>query len=250
MGEDTRTWKVGQLSQRTGLTVRTLHHYDQIGLLRPSARTSAGHRLYNEDDIRRLYGVIALRDLGVPLESIGDLLDGDSDIAELLEQHSRHVDRRLHALRALRNQLSALIKTVQEVGSPNSAELLDLIDEVNTMEETVNNYFSAQQRQQLAERREHVGEDAIREVEAEWPKLIADMQAHLEAGTDPADPAVGRLARRWMELLEMFHGGDEGLRDSLYSMRSDNSEEIRRQGGPSQELIEYVSRANQARGAQ
>lgn len=70
---DGPTWKVGQLARLTGLTVRTLHHYDQLGLPRPSARTPSGHRLYDEQDIRRLYRIMALRELGLPLEVIGDL---------------------------------------------------------------------------------------------------------------------------------------------------------------------------------
>jgi DNA-binding transcriptional MerR regulator len=62
------TWKVGQLARLTKLTVRTLHHYDRLGLLRPSARTSSGHRLYDEGDVDRLYRIVALRELNLPLE--------------------------------------------------------------------------------------------------------------------------------------------------------------------------------------
>ncbi|MGH3481002.1 MAG: MerR family transcriptional regulator [Pseudonocardiaceae bacterium] len=64
---DGPTWKVGQLARLTGLTVRTLHHYDQVGLLCPSARTPSGHRLYGDQDVR----IVALRELGLPLEVIG-----------------------------------------------------------------------------------------------------------------------------------------------------------------------------------
>ena len=66
-GEE-RRWKVGELAGATGLTVRALHHYDDVGLLVPSERSSANHRLYSEDDVRRLYRVIALRRLGLGLD--------------------------------------------------------------------------------------------------------------------------------------------------------------------------------------
>jgi DNA-binding transcriptional MerR regulator len=66
-----RRWKVGELARATGLTVRALHHYDELGLLVPSERTQAGHRLYGEDDVRRLYRVVALRHLGLPLSERG-----------------------------------------------------------------------------------------------------------------------------------------------------------------------------------
>src|SRR3989449_11352984 len=67
--------KVGELARRTGLTVRTLHHYDEIGLLKPSLHTEAGHRLYTAGDIARLQQVLSLRQLGFSLEEVLDCLD-------------------------------------------------------------------------------------------------------------------------------------------------------------------------------
>lgn len=67
-------WKVGALAQRTGLSVRALHHYDQIGLLTPSQRSTSGHRLYSAADAERLYRIRVLRRLGFPLDHIADLL--------------------------------------------------------------------------------------------------------------------------------------------------------------------------------
>jgi MerR family transcriptional regulator, thiopeptide resistance regulator len=95
---DGPTWKVGRL---TRLTVRTLHHYDQLGLLRPFARTSSGHRLYDERDVHRLYRIVALRELGLPLEVIGDLLTDEPDLAGLLRDHLAHVEVQLAAFQAL-----------------------------------------------------------------------------------------------------------------------------------------------------
>src|SRR5437879_10892711 len=67
--------KVGELARRTGLTVRTLHHYDEIGLLRPSLHTEAGHRLYTAGDVARLQQVMSLRRLGFSLEDVRGCLD-------------------------------------------------------------------------------------------------------------------------------------------------------------------------------
>ncbi|MGH3795140.1 MAG: MerR family transcriptional regulator [Pseudonocardiaceae bacterium] len=117
---DGKTWKVGQLARLTGLTVRTLHHYDALGLLRPSARTPSGHRLYDEDDVRRLYRVVAMRELGLTLDMIGHLLTGEPDLADLLRDHLAHVDR--HA------ENSALLQ--RDVGGP-SPELIDYIRRAN-----------------------------------------------------------------------------------------------------------------------
>src|SRR5207249_1460486 len=67
--------KVCELAKRTGLTIRTLHHYDEIGLLAPSGRTESGHRLYTADDVARLQQIVSLRQLGFALEEIKDCLD-------------------------------------------------------------------------------------------------------------------------------------------------------------------------------
>ena len=77
--------KVGELARRTGLTVRALHHYDSIGLLRPSARSDGGYRLYNRDDVARLHGIQALRQMGVPLADVARLLEGgDGSLPSIL----------------------------------------------------------------------------------------------------------------------------------------------------------------------
>ena len=71
----TGTMKVGTLARKTGLTVRTLHYYDEIGLLSPSRRSEAGYRLYGADDVARLQQIMSLRQLGFSLEDIQALLD-------------------------------------------------------------------------------------------------------------------------------------------------------------------------------
>jgi DNA-binding transcriptional MerR regulator len=86
---------VGELSRLTGLTVRALHHYDEIGLVRPSQRTAAGYRLYGEADALRLQRVMVLRELGVPLDQIGAAIDAAADRAALLRTHrAALVDKR------------------------------------------------------------------------------------------------------------------------------------------------------------
>ncbi len=243
---DGATWKVGQLARLTGLTVRTLHHYDELGLLHPSARTPSGHRLYDEHDVRRLYRIVALRELGLGLDVIGDVLTGQPDLGDLLRDHLTHVDHQLAAIQALRRRLATMVARVELLGPPSSADLLALMEEVMKMDEIMNRYFTDEQLAALTQRHEQAGDEATASVMAEWPGLIAQVQTEMDAGTDPSTPKVQALARRWMELLEFFHGGDPGLRDSLYRMRADNGEMVAAKGGPTSEQIDYVRRANAA----
>lgn len=243
-----QVWKVGDLARLTGLTVRTLHHYEHVGVLRPSGRSPAGHRLYDEGDVRRLYQVVALRDLGLPLEAIGTALAGELDLTVLLREHLAHVEQQLTALRSLRTRLTALVASARST-RVGPDDLLGLTEEVIKVEETIRNYYTDEQLAFLERRRGEIGEDAIAAVEAEWPELIAKVQAEMDAGTDPADPRVRALAQRWMGLLEAFHGNDPGVRDSLYRMYEENSEQITQQyGGPPAAMRDYIGRAQEAAG--
>ncbi len=246
--QDIRAWKIGQLAAETGLTVRALHHYDHLGLVQPSARTDSGYRLYAESDVERLYRVLALRQLGLPLDAIGRVLDGQTSIEELLDAHREYLDRQLVALRTLRAQVAIVAAAGRTGEAASVTHFLELIRKVITVDDTIKQYFSDEQLVQLAERRATLGEPAIAEVEAAWPPLIARVQAAVDAGVDPSSTEAQELAVEWMGLLEQFHGGDEGLRTSLYRMYAENAERIEAQhGGPSPALMEFIKTASTAR---
>lgn len=101
--------KVGALADVTGLTVRTLHYYDEIGLLSPSARTDAGHRLYSTEDVKRLYRIVTLRQLGFGLDEISASVDDTRcDLLVTINQHLGRIDHRLGVEQRLRNRLAAI----------------------------------------------------------------------------------------------------------------------------------------------
>jgi DNA-binding transcriptional MerR regulator len=96
------SWTVGEVARLSGITVRTLHHYDRIGLVRPSGRTSAGYRDYDVHDLDRLQQVLVYRELGFPLEEVATLLDDpDADPAAHLRRQHRLLRERLAHTRAM-----------------------------------------------------------------------------------------------------------------------------------------------------
>src|SRR4051794_24474173 len=114
-----RRWKVGELARATGLTVRALHHYDELGLLVPSERTQAGHRLYGEDDVRRLYRVVALRHLGLPLSEVGALLDDEGvGLADTVRRHLGRIERDLERQERLRERLVQILAELDRRSEP------------------------------------------------------------------------------------------------------------------------------------
>lgn len=241
------TWKIGELARATGLTVRTLHHYDEIGLLSPSQRTPAGHRLYSEEDVAALYRVAALRQLGFRLDQIAALTNDSGSPRALLAEHMFHVKRQVVAGQRLHARLLALALSLDRREKPSADDLLSLLEEMKMTDETINRYYTDEQLSWLAQRGEELGSDAIRDVEAEWPQLYARMQAEMDAGTDPADPKVQALLARMDELLAQFHGGRQDIRASLNQLWTEQSEQlVETYGGPSPELVGYLDRARQA----
>jgi DNA-binding transcriptional MerR regulator len=239
--------RIGELAERVGLTVRTLHHYDRIGLMRASGRTEAGHRRYAEADVRRLYQVVALRSLGVPLAGIARALEGDGyTLRDAVAAQLGAVEDELRHARRLRRRLEGILDVLERSDDPSVDELIEVM-EVVTMHET---YYTPEQLERLERRREEVGTDEIARVEREWAELSAAMKAKRDAGVDPSDPEVRELARRWTDLTERtiagFTGGDPGLTASLGRMYKEEGPEKASRGTFDADLLEYVTRAQQA----
>src|SRR4051812_47936512 len=153
--------RIGELARVAGVTVRTLHHYDELGLLTPSERTEGGHRLYTAQDVERLYRLLALRSLGLPLEEIRPLLEGDG-VAATVTHHRARVDQQIAALTALRDRLERLL----DGGEHSTQRVLDALEAMSMFEK----YYTR------------------KAVEDEWQDLYAQVRRHRESGTDPADP--------------------------------------------------------------
>lgn len=125
---------VGELAERAGLTVRALHHYDRIGLLTPSARTPAGHRIYTAVDVRRLFAIVALRSRGMPLARITRALDsGGLSLGNAVSQLLASIDDDLRARRQLRKRLAGILDAVEAGVEPSTARLIEAMEELTSL---------------------------------------------------------------------------------------------------------------------
>src|SRR5580658_10096438 len=193
-----------ECARRTGLTVRALRVYETRGLIRP-IRTEKGWRLYSRKDLERLAAVGTLKMLGLSLAEIGGTLSGAPDLAGLLRA-------RIDAWQALVDQardgldlsqlaierLCELVRSMNMTKMPRA--LLDLAGALHTPEE----------REQILARKMAMVDDPTFGQGA-WAVLIAEIKDLIAAGTAPADPAAQAAARRWVELVKAFSGGDAGI---------------------------------------
>lgn len=244
-------FKVGELAKRTGLTVRTLHHYDEIGLLKPSAQTASGHRLYGPEEVARLQAVLSLRQLGFPLQEIRVWLERDDfKPLEAVRLHADRLREQIDLQQKLCVRLDSLAQYLEAADKEDEQvpveRILSVIEEMNMIE----NYYTPEQLETLKKRKEELGEDAIKAAEQEWPQLMAAMEAEMKAGADPADAKVQALARRWRELVNAFTGGDAGIRQSLGNLWKEQGDSLKQQHNMNfdPKLFEYVAKAHAAAG--
>ncbi|MEU6232308.1 MerR family transcriptional regulator [Kitasatospora sp. NPDC047058] len=210
-----RTWKVGALAATSGLTVRTLHHWDQIGLLGPSRRTAAGHREYTGQDVVRLYQILALRRLGLGLETIATCLDVGVDPVRLVGEHLAGVETAIASLEALRRRLAHVHDELAAERAPGTATLIGVLQAMGGTgpegEQALRRHLDDEQLQALQERAAALGPAAHYLLEVEWPELYRRAEALRAAGVEPTAPEVRRLVARMDELSRQFSGGDTTL---------------------------------------
>lgn len=206
------TMTVGALAKRVGVSIRTLRYYDEIGLLAPARHTAAGYRLYGTGDVARLQQIRSLRQLGFSLDDIQTLLrDPAYSPLQTIELHLERVRAQTRALHQLEDRLGALAAHFRTTDEPTTEEFLRVMETMTMVEQ----YYSPEQLDALSKRREELGEAGMRQAEAEWETLRAQVKAEMEAGTDPADPKVQALAAKWRSLVDAFTGGDPGIRANL-----------------------------------
>lgn len=224
--------KVGELAKRSGVTVRTLHHYDSIGLLRPSGRSEGGYRLYNRADVARLHGIQVLRGMGLPLEEIGAMLAQDGDgFAVTVARQLAALDRQIERTTRLRDRLAMVqAKLERDGGEP---ELTDWLDTLHLMA-ACDQYFSP------AEVRQIFGN--FQQVEAELHKLVEQVRVLMEAGVPASDPRVQPYAQRWANLMYTWMKGDFDLMERWGQMYLAESN-LRGGKRPGLSMIRYIEEA-------
>lgn len=213
-----KQWLVQEFSQLTGVSVRTLHHYDSIGLLKPSLRAHNNYRLYSEHDLLMLERIVALKFFGFTLQQIKLLLTDQIDTHEHLmkQKHSleNYIKQLQHACYLLENiiQHESSRDAIEWASITNLIKAYDMNKEVH--KDWITQTFSPDQLKQLEEWKKMFTEEQIKDVEARWEKLIARVKNHMDQ--DPCTPASQKLAQEWMNLVKEKYGPFEELKDAIW----------------------------------
>lgn len=229
--ESNAALKVAAVARRTGVSVRTLHYYEEIGLLKPSGRTASGHRLYRPEDIQRLQQIRSLQQLGLSLSAIGDTLaDGRVDARQVIADHLAKVREQRHALQRLEAQLGRLADELEcgDLGDAQTTETLLNALELITM---YDKYFTPEQQQRL-ENHAASGEEVV-------SPIIQELEAARQRGLPPSHEEAQRLWQRFQEAVEAVSGGDADMTAAIYKLLHDEKK-AREDHGISEELFAYL----------
>jgi DNA-binding transcriptional MerR regulator len=224
MKRDEKFWHTREFAKIAGLTVRTLHHYDRIGLLKPSRRDHNGFRLYSEDDFAKLEQIQTLKFIGFPLKQIKAILkDERARLDETL-----HLQRKLIEAQRYRLGLALeAIRRAEEAYSRDGAtdfDAFDRINEVINMEqntEWTKKYYSEAAQAKIEERKSLWSPELQERVTRDWAELVADIETAMANGVSPTESRAQQLAARWRGLVGQFTGGDPEIQKGLNKMYID-----------------------------
>lgn len=217
-------WRTKEFAGLSKVTIRTLHHYDRIGILKPKHYDRNGFRLYGEREFARLQQITTLKFVGFSLKQIGEILkDSEFDLAETLQ-----LQRKI--IKAQRNRLNLVLETInraEKVFAQNGAtdwESFQKIIEVINMEQNMDwtkKYYSESAQKKIEERKNLWSPELQERVSRDWKELFSEVKTAIAEGVAPSAERAQKLAERWNALIDEFTGGDAEIREGLNKMYAD-----------------------------
>lgn len=232
--------KVGELARRSRISVRTLHHYDEIGLLSPSKHSDSGHRIYSEQDVQRLQQIVSLKALGMSLAEISKFFQNRhvSPIS-VIEMHLDKLQKEMSELQNMSARLTKIGETLKSRKEPTVDELLQLPEAINMFEK----YYSENNLSKLADRTKTLGTEQMHAYEQEWSDLILSVKEEIHKGASITSPTVQDCARQWLRLMDVFTGGDKSIAQSLGQMYKQEGAEKASRGAIDHQVFGFMAQA-------
>jgi DNA-binding transcriptional MerR regulator len=209
-----RGMRIQEFAKKAGVTVRTLHHYDRVGLLKPR-RTRHGYRLYRDTDAARLDAIAVLKFLGLSLTEVKAALASDTRRAELLKVQRLAINHRRQLLTTALEMLEQL-----EHGSPDWKDLAGFVRDIG------GNIYAAmswRNRRLTEARRKIMARRLSWNMTLSDYELNRDIRAAIARGDTPDTPNGQALVARWRDSIERFTGGDPELKKALELVIRDRS---------------------------
>lgn len=236
---DNGTWKIGEIAKRTGITVRTLHHYDEIGLFSPSRTTESGHRLYSDEDLAKLHPILSLRQLGFSLDEIKVMLNNpDFSVSNTLRLLLDRIDVQIVEMNELRSRLMDIDQLLATENAATGENLYIAAQMIGMMKHS---HFTTEQLEEIRRRFRKEDAEGIVSRYAEGTRLLEEFRRNMNAGNAPGDLQVAELARKWDQEIKAY-APDESFVQSAEHYYGDHPDEAAKHG-MDKSLYAYIKEA-------
>jgi DNA-binding transcriptional MerR regulator len=199
---------ISQVAKAAGVSVRTLHHYDEIGLFGPSRRSEAGYRLYERDDLLRLQQILFFKELGFPLEQIGRILrDPAFDLEAALRMQRTLLEERSARLRALIATVDQTLESLERGTTMTKEEMFEVFgdfDPTKYQDEAKERWGNTDAWRESAKRTARYGKKEWQQIRAEADAISREMAEAMSSGARPTDAKVLALAERHRKHIERW----------------------------------------------
>lgn len=220
----TNLWKIREFASRSRVTVRTLHYYDRINLLKPKHYDRNGFRLYGEAEFARLQQITTLKFIGFSLSQIKEILENkEFDLTETLRLQKILIEAQRNRFNLALKAISSAEKTFQKDGTIDWESFNKIIEVINMEQNTdwTKKYYSESAQSKVEERKNLWSPELQERVTRDWKELTADIEAAIADGAKTSDDRAQKLAIRWRKLLNEFTGGDNEIQADLNKMYAD-----------------------------
>jgi DNA-binding transcriptional MerR regulator/predicted lactoylglutathione lyase len=234
-----KSWKIGELATETGLTVRALHHYDQIGLLIPSQETDGGHRIYSTRDVEKLQKIITLKHLGFPLDKIKEAI-GSPDFS--LRSATTQLRLEIRKRKADLEDIDSRLRDAEDIQGDVDAradQILQVLSRMNLFER----HLSAEQQELIKQQDQEFGPEKLDELRREWLTATEELQKAMTAKLSLSDWRTKAICMRWFGLACAFTGGSlDGAYDlkKIADAESSASLHLGLPGTNLKEIFDYI----------
>ncbi len=233
--------KIGDVAKKTGVSIRSLRHYDEIELLTPSDQTESGYRLYSEDDIMRLQQIVSLKQMGFTLKKIRDMLDEHVvSLQATLEMQVEFLAQQLQQQQAVFEQVKLTLETCIAQDRVSLETIYKTMESIKMLEK----YYTEEQMSSFKER--FTDGASEEEFTKGWDYVLNGMKKLQVENIPPTDKASIALVQKAKGLIAQFTDGDQNVEQNMNKMYEEQggAQMLRGHGlDMTDELYEYYQAA-------
>lgn len=197
-------WRIKEISDLTGISVRMLRHYDEIGLLKPSFRSANNYRWYSDQDLFKLQQIVALKFFGLSQKRIKKILQHNLGIEDHLRSQQEMLKEQVAHLQHVQDALATTIRQLKPSEIPNWNDIISLIERYRMADQLKKTWagkiFNEKQLKTVVEVKQQLTHDQLLDYQKRWQLLIKEVEANLDK--DPKSATGKRLAKAWLALID------------------------------------------------